>query len=219
LVTSARPTWTHNSLAQCAQDDPGLPGGIRPGPCRPGFIQGNVPDPIRTARIGGWLWWGSWERLPAAVFWRGLGDWRHWTPASTMTRTWIRHPLAEKSKRPWLPKTTRVSVVAMSYRRAAVGGRGDGVADLLASNFPGRRKFLWGHSPATMAVAVSPPAMATVVITTAVVIGLRNQRVPCGCLADGVEIGRNSRRRRDADKAQSDHCECGQDDDSHCSLP
>ena len=64
-----------------------------------------------------------------------------------------------------------------------------------------------GHSPATMAVAVSPPAMATVVITTAVVIGLRNQRVPCGCLADGVEVGRNSRRRRDADKAQSDHCE------------
>ncbi len=55
-----------------------------------------------------------------------------------------RDTASPNKNRPWLPKTTRVSVVAMSYRRAAVGGRGDGVAALLASNFPGRRKFLRG---------------------------------------------------------------------------
>jgi hypothetical protein len=87
------------------------------------------------------------------------------------------------------------------------GKRGWGIAALLAPPiFLGCRKFLCGHSPpATMAAAVSPPAVMTmVVITTAVVIGLRNQRVPCGCLDDRVEVCRNSRRRRDADKTQSE---------------
>src|SRR6266849_7663118 len=68
-----------------------------------------------------------------------------------------------------------------------------------------------GHSPATMAVAVSPPAVATTVVTTAVVIGLRNQRVPCGCLADGVEVGRNSRRRRDGRQDPDDTRRVGEE--------
>jgi hypothetical protein len=122
----------------------------------------------------------------------------------------------------WRGKTARASVVAMRYRRAAMGtGAGD-CRPTCPYNFPGRRKFRWAHlPPATMAVAVSPPAVMTMVVVTmvVVVIGLRNQRVSCGCLADCVEIGRNSRRRRDADKTQSDHCECGQDDGSHCFSP
>jgi hypothetical protein len=58
-------------------------------------------------------------------------------------------------------------------------------------------------SPDTIIRESRRSMVVTTVVTTAVVIGLRNQRVPCGCLADGVEVGRNSRRRRDADKTRT----------------
>jgi len=66
-------------------------------------------------------------------------------------------------------------------------------------------------SPDTIIRESRRSMVVTTVVTTAVVIGLRNQRVPCGCLADGVEVGRNSRRRRDGRQDPDDTPRVGEE--------